>query len=243
MFCFSVPTLPIFLEMTAMKKSVLAAFLLALLVFIVVFDVTEYLTLTYFQTVRTELSLAVEAAPWTFRAGFFLVYVVVAALSIPGATVMTLAAGALFGFQWGLFLVSFASSIGATIAFLIARFFLGNWVQKRFEEQLVRVNEGIEREGNYYLFGLRMVPLVPFFAVNSVMGLTRMRLIPFYLVSQLGMLAGTAVYVFAGSSIGNLNSVADILNPGLVTAFALVGIFPFGARKFLNWLRSKRTSR
>ena len=226
-----------------MKKSVLAALLLALLVFIVVFDVTEYLTLTYFQTVRTELSLAVETAPWTFRAGFFLVYVVVAALSIPGATVMTLAAGALFGFRWGLFLVSFASSIGATIAFLIARFFLGNWVQKRFEEQLVRVNEGIEREGNYYLFGLRMVPLVPFFAVNSVMGLTRMRLIPFYLVSQLGMLAGTAVYVFAGSSIGNLNSVTDILNPGLVTAFALVGIFPFGARKFLNWLRSKRTSR
>ena len=226
-----------------MKKSVLAALLLIIIISIVVFDVTGYLTLSYFQSIRMDLVSAVESAPWTFRAGFFLVYIVVAAFSIPGATVMTLAAGALFGFKWGLFLVSFASSIGATFAFVIARFFLGDWIQKRFADQLIRVNEGVEREGNYYLFGLRMVPLVPFFAVNSVMGLTRMRLIPFYVVSQIGMLAGTGVYVFAGSSIGNLNSVADILNPGLITAFALVGLFPFGARKFLDWLGVKRMSR
>jgi len=239
----SVQAFSIVIEYVAMKKSVLAALLLVLIISIVVFDVMGYLTLSYFQTVRTDLVLAVEAAPWTFRAGFFLVYIVVTALSIPGATVMTLAAGALFGFKWGLFLVSFASSIGATFAFVIARFFLGDWIQKRFADQLIRVIEGVEREGNYYLFGLRMVPLVPFFAVNSVMGLTRMRLIPFYVVSQIGMLAGTGVYVFAGSSIGNLNSVADILNPGLITAFALVGLFPFGARKFLDWLGIKRMSR
>ena len=225
-----------------MKKSVLAALLLIAIISIVVFDVPGYLTLSYFQSIRTDLVSAVEAAPWTFRAGFFLIYIVVAAFSIPGATVMTLAGGALFGFKWGLFLVSFASSIGATFAFVIARFFLGDWVQKRFADQLIRVNEGIEREGNYYLFGLRMVPLVPFFVVNSVMGLTRMRLIPFYVVSQIGMLAGTGVYVFAGSSIGNLISVADVLNPGLIIAFALVGLFPFGARKFLDWLGAKRMS-
>ena len=225
-----------------MNRAFLAGVLLAMVALILVFDTTEYLTLSYFQSVRADLTLAVEAAPWTFRAGFFLIYIVVAAFSIPGATVMTLAAGALFGFKWGLFLVSFASSIGATFAFVIARFFLGDWIQKRFADQLIRVNEGIEREGNYYLFGLRMVPLVPFFVVNSVMGLTRMRLIPFYVVSQIGMLAGTGVYVFAGSSIGNLISVADILNPGVITAFALVGLFPFGARKFLDWLGAKRMS-
>ena len=226
-----------------MKKWILAALLLTVFIFSMVFDLTQYLTLSYFQTARKDLIVAVAAAPWTFRTGFFLVYVAVTAFSIPGATVMTLAAGALFGFQWGMLLVSFASSIGATFAFMIARFLLGNWVQKRFADQLIRVNEGIEREGNYYLFGLRMVPLVPFFAVNSIMGLTRMRLIPFYIVSQLGMLAGTAVYVYAGSSIGDLNSATDILNPSLVTAFVLVGTFPFTARKFLDWLGTKRSLR
>ena len=178
-----------------MTRALLASVLLALVALILVFDGTEYLTLSYFQAVRADLTLAVEAAPWTYRGGFFLAYIVVTALSIPGATIMTLAAGALFGFGWGLVLVSFASSIGATLAFTIARFLLGNWIQTRFAEQLVRVNEGIDRDGNYYLFGLRMVPLVPFFAVNSVMGLTEMRLQNFYLVSQLGMLAGTGVYL------------------------------------------------
>ena len=238
-WCYAVVT---GIEFFAMNRAFLAGVLLAMVALILVFDATEYLTLSYFQSVRADLTLAVEADPWTYRGGFFLVYIVVTALSIPGATIMTLAAGALFGFGWGLVLVSFASSIGATLAFTIARFLLGNWIQTRFAEQLVRVNEGIDRDGNYYLFGLRMVPLVPFFAVNSVMGLTGMRLKNFYLVSQLGMLAGTAVYVFAGSSIGNLNSVADILNPGLIMAFVLVGLFPFGARKFLDWLGIKRPS-
>ncbi len=173
-------------------------------------------------------------------AGYFLLYVAVTALSLPGAAIMTLAAGALFGFWPGLLLVSFASSIGATLAFLASRFLLRDWVQSRFGERLQAVNAGIEREGSFYLFSLRLVPLFPFFVINLVMGLTPMRAPTFYWVSQLGMLAGTAVYVNAGSRLGEINSLAGILSPGLLLSFALLGLFPLISKKILDLFKARK---
>ena len=149
---------------------------------------------------------------------------------------MTLAGGAIFGLFWGLVLVSFASSLGATVAMLIARTLLRDWVQGRFADQLTTVNEGIERDGSFYLFGLRMVPLFPFFVINVVMGLTPVPAWRFYWVSQLGMLAGTVVFVFAGTQLAAVESVADVLSPGLIAALSLLGLFPLLARKALDWM-------
>ena len=171
---------------------------------------------------------------------YFLLYVFVTALSIPGAAVMTLAGGALFGFWYALLLVSFASSIGATLAFLVSRLLLRDWVQGRFGRQLQSVNRGFEKDGPFYLFSLRLVPLVPFFVLNLLMGLLPIRTLPFYLVSQIGMLPGTAVYVNAGTQLGQLDSTAGILSPGLLLSFLLLAVFPYIARRLLLLLRARR---
>ena len=172
--------------------------------------------------------------------GFFGIYVLVAGLSLPGATVMTLAAGALFGWLWGLLIVSFASSIGATLALLIARSLLRDWVQGRFAQQLLVVNEGLRRDGGFYLFSIRMVPLLPFFIVNLVMGLTRISVWQFYWVSQVGMFAATVVFVFAGTQLAQVTSIGDVLSPGMIIALSLLGLFPLIARKSLQWLKQAR---
>jgi uncharacterized membrane protein YdjX (TVP38/TMEM64 family) len=203
-------------------------------------DLGRFLGLDYLNAIRSEASAAIAAHPVRASAIFFGVYVAVAALSLPGAAVMTLAAGALFGLAWGLLLVSFASSLGATLAMLISRRLLGDWVQRRFGEQLESVNRGLVADGGFYLFGIRMVPLFPFFVVNLVMGLTPIRTWTFYWVSQVGMLAGTAVYVFAGTQLGRIASPADILSPALIVAFSLLGLFPLVARKLMGWLRARR---
>ena len=153
---------------------------------------------------------------------------------------MTLAAGAVFGLWWGLLMVSFASSIGATLAMLISRTVLGTWVQGRFAPQLAVVNEGVERDGGFYLFGLRMVPLLPFFIINLVMGLTPIGTWRFYWVSQVGMLPGTFVFVFAGTQLASVSSLGDVLSPGLIVALSLLGLFPLIARKVLGWLTRRR---
>ena len=173
-------------------------------------------------------------------AAFFLIYVFVTALSLPGATVMTIAGGFLFGLRTGVILVSFASTIGATLAFLVSRFLLRNWVQTKFRDRLRAVNNGIEREGSFYLFTLRLVPLFPFFVVNLVMGLTPMRSVTFYWVSQLGMLPGTAVYVNAGTHLSRIENLSGILSPGLLLSFALLGIFPLIAHKGVDILKRRR---
>ncbi|MCV2867730.1 FAD-dependent oxidoreductase [Defluviimonas sp. WL0002] len=171
---------------------------------------------------------------------FFVTYVAVTAFSLPLAVWMTLAAGALFGFWWGLLLVSFASTAGATLAFLASRYLLSDWVHDRLGARLATIDEGIRRDGAFYLFTLRLIPAVPFFAVNLLMGLTPMRVTTFYLVSQIGMLAGTAVYVNAGTQLGRLDSVSGILSLPILLSFALLGIFPWVARFALSAVRRRR---
>lgn len=206
-----------------------------------VLDLGRFLSFEYLQSIRAEAVHAVQANPLGASAAFFAVYVTVAALSLPGAAIMTLAGGALFGLVWGLLLVSFASTVGATLAMLIARRLLGDWVQRRFALQLEAVNRGLARDGGFYLFTIRMVPLLPFFVVNLVMGLTPIRAWTFYWVSQIGMLAGTAVYVFAGTQLGAIAAPADVLSPGLIVALSLLGLFPLLARKGVAWLRARRS--
>lgn len=199
-------------------------------------DLDRFASLDYLKSVHGEVTAYVGQHPVQTSAAYFLVYVLVTGLSLPGAVVMTLAGGAIFGLFWGLVLVSFASSLGATVAMLIARTLLRDWVQGRFADQLTTVNEGIERDGSFYLFGLRMVPLFPFFVINVVMGLTPVPAWRFYWVSQLGMLAGTVVFVFAGTQLAAVESVADVLSPGLIAALSLLGLFPLLARKVLDWM-------
>jgi pyruvate/2-oxoglutarate dehydrogenase complex dihydrolipoamide dehydrogenase (E3) component/uncharacterized membrane protein YdjX (TVP38/TMEM64 family) len=171
---------------------------------------------------------------------FFAAYVAMTGLSLPGATLLTLLAGALFGLLWGTVLVSFASSIGATLAFLVSRFLLRDWVQARHGGQLQAINRGVEKEGGFYLFTLRLIPAVPFFVINLAMGLTPMGAITFYWVSQLGMLAGTIVYVYAGTQLAAIDSPRDILSPGLIGAFVLLGIFPLIAKKLVDTYKARR---
>lgn len=171
---------------------------------------------------------------------FFVIYVAVAALSLPFAVWMTLGAGALFGFWQGLVIVSFASSIGATLAFLAARYLLRDWVRERLGTRADTIDEGMRRDGPFFLFSLRLIPVIPFFAVNLLMGLTSIRALTFYLVSQVGMLAGTAAYVNAGTQLAKLESLSGIVSPALLLSFALLGLFPWIARMVLNLLKRRK---
>lgn len=173
---------------------------------------------------------------------YFVIYVLATALSLPGATILTLAGGAIFGFWTGLLIVSFASTIGATLAFLSARFILRDWVQGRFGHKLSAINEGFRKDGAFFLFVLRMVPLFPFFMVNLVSGLTPIKTSTYYIVSQIGMLAGTAVYVNAGTQLASIGSPSEILSPKILVSFALLGIFPVIAKKIIGVLRKKNNN-
>ncbi|MDA8257619.1 MAG: FAD-dependent oxidoreductase [Betaproteobacteria bacterium] len=180
------------------------------------------------------------AHPWLAAWIFLAIYVTVTALSLPGATVMTLAGGAIFGLLWGTLLVSFASSLGATLAFLASRFLLRDWVAARFGRRLQAIDDGIRREGGFYLFTLRLVPVFPFFMINLLMGLTPLRTATFYWVSQLGMLAGTLVYVNAGTQLAAIDSLSAILSPGLIASFTLLGIFPLIAKKTVDAIKARK---
>ncbi|MEW6076325.1 MAG: FAD-dependent oxidoreductase [Thermodesulfobacteriota bacterium] len=204
------------------------------------FDLGQYLNFNYLKSRHAALVSFYSGHQFMAMAGYMAVYVIVAALSFPGAAVMTLAGGAIFGFWRGLVLVSFASSIGATLAFLMARFFLKNAVQKKFADRLEAINRGIEKDGAFYLFSLRLVPVFPFFVINLVMGLTPIRTSVFYWVSQVGMLAGTAVYVNAGTQLAKINSMTGILSPGLMASFVLIGIFPLMARKITAAIKRRK---
>lgn len=174
----------------------------------------------------------------------FLIYVAVTGLSLPGATAMTLVYAWLFGFWRTLLLVSFASTLGATLAFLLSRFLLRQTIQNKFGDRLQKFNESLEREGAFYLFTLRLIPAVPFFVINVVMGLTPMRTRTFWWVSQVGMLAGTAVYVYAGASVPSIRDISEkgILTPQLFAALLLLGVFPFAVKKIMGRLRPSTTS-
>jgi uncharacterized membrane protein YdjX (TVP38/TMEM64 family) len=168
------------------------------------------------------------------------IYILVTSLSLPGAAVMTLAGGALFGLVVGTVVVSFSSTIGATLACFAARFILRDWIQKKFGDKLKTVNEGVEKEGALYLFTVRLIPVFPFWLINLVMGLTSMPLKTFYWVSQVGMLAGTIVYVNAGKELGKIDSLSGILSPTLILSFVLLGLFPIITKKLLGIYKKKK---
>ncbi|MGD9343009.1 MAG: FAD-dependent oxidoreductase, partial [Desulfuromonadales bacterium] len=207
--------------------------IIVLVVAFFAFDLHRFLTLESLKERQQAFSDYYSANRVLTVAIYFILYVVVTALSLPGAAVMTLAGGALLGFWVALVTVSFASTIGATLAFLVSRFLLRDWVQGKFGDKLVTINEGIDKEGGFYLFTLRLVPLIPFFAINLVMGLTTMRTITYYWVSQVGMFAGTVVYVNAGTQLGKIESAAGILSPGIIISFVILGIFPLIAKKII----------
>ncbi|NOX92623.1 MAG: FAD-dependent oxidoreductase, partial [Gammaproteobacteria bacterium] len=228
-----------------MKKGLNSRSLVVLVVVLLVaaffvFDLGQYLTLDYLKSQRQSFLDYYADNRFTTLAIYFAIYVAVAALSLPGAAVMTLAGGAVFGLATGLLLISFASTIGATFAFMISRFVLRDTVQNRFRDKLKAINTGVEKEGDFYLFTLRLIPLFPFFVINLVMGLTPMKAWRFYLVSQIGMLPGTAVFVNAGSQLGALESLSGILSPGLILSFALLGIFPLLAKKLVSFIKSRK---
>jgi pyruvate/2-oxoglutarate dehydrogenase complex dihydrolipoamide dehydrogenase (E3) component/uncharacterized membrane protein YdjX (TVP38/TMEM64 family) len=204
------------------------------------FDLGSYLQFDSLQQRVGELRQWYSANPLLAGLMYFVLYVVVTALSVPGAAVMTLAGGALFGFWYALLLVSFASSVGATLAFLVSRLLLRDWVQGRFGRQLRAVNEGFARDGSFYLFSLRLVPLFPFFIINLLMGLLPIGTWRYYWVSQLGMLPATAVYVNAGTRLGELESASGIISPALLASFVLLAIFPLLARWLLGYIQSRR---
>ena len=217
--------------------------LLALLVctaLFFVFDLGQYLNLAAIKSRQAALEAWRAEQPLRAALAFFAAYVAVTALSLPGAAVMTLAVGAVFGLGWGTLIVSFASSIGATLAFLAARWLLGDWVQARFADRLAALNAGMARDGAFYLFTLRLVPVLPFFVINLAIGLTRIRPLTFYGVSQLGMLPGTLVYVNAGTQLGRIDSLAGIVSPGLLGALVLLGVFPLVARRLGDALRARK---
>lgn len=224
------------------RNIVLAALLVAIVAFFAL-GFQHHLTLEALRQQHGVLLAYRDAHPLILAVGFFAVYIAVAALSLPVAALLTLAAGAAFGLLWGSVLVSFASTIGATLAFLASRLLFRDLVQRRFGRRLASVNRGIEKEGAFYLFALRLVPVFPFFVVNLVMGLTPLRTRTFYWVSQLGMLAGTVVYVNAGTQLGQLQSLSGVLSPGLLASFALLGIFPLLARWVLDRIKARRMYR
>lgn len=202
-------------------------------------DLGRYLSLDWLKSQQEAIAAWQASRPLAAAAIFFMLYVGVTALSLPGAALMTLAGGAMFGLWWGLLIVSFASSIGATLAFLVSRFLLRDWVASRFGQRLASIDAGIRREGAFYLFTLRLVPVFPFFLVNLLLGLTPMKTRTFYWVSQLGMLAGTLVYVNAGTQLAKIDSLSGIVSPGLLLSFALLGVFPLIARKIVETVRNR----
>jgi uncharacterized membrane protein YdjX (TVP38/TMEM64 family) len=198
-------------------------------------DLDRYFSLEYFRAQREAIDAYHRERPLALAAAYFLIYVAVTGLSLPGAAIMTLAGGAVFGLLWGTVLVSFASTLGATLAFLASRFLLRDWVQSKFGNKLKPINEGVAREGAFYLFALRLVPAFPFVAINLVMGLTPIRTWTYAWVSQLGMLAGTIAYVYAGTQLGEFR-----LSFGLVAAFTILGLFPLAAKKLLDAIKARR---
>ena len=204
------------------------------------FDLGQYLTLESLKSHRQSFQDYYAENTVLTMGVYLLVYVAVAGLSLPGAAILTLAGGALFGVVVGTVLVSFGSTIGATCAFLCARFLLGDVVQQKFGDKLKAINEGIEKEGAFYLFTLRLIPAFPFFVINLVMGLTPIKVATFFFVSQVGMLPGTIVYVNAGTQLSQLESLSGILSPSLWGSFALLGLFPLIAKKSLGLLRKRK---
>ncbi len=223
-----------------MKKIVIVLLIIAAVISFFIFDLDTVLTFDNNKANQAELIELRDSSPFLVSFVFFSLYVLVTALSLPGAVIMTLAGGGLFGLAWGFVLISFASTIGATLAFLVSRYLLRDSVQSRFGDKLSAINKGVEREGAFYLFTLRLVPIFPFFLINILMGLTPIKTWSFYWVSQVGMPAGTLVYINAGTQLAKIDSLAGILSPGQLLSFALLGVFRLIAKKVTEGLKKKK---
>jgi pyruvate/2-oxoglutarate dehydrogenase complex dihydrolipoamide dehydrogenase (E3) component/uncharacterized membrane protein YdjX (TVP38/TMEM64 family) len=221
-------------------KWLLLALIATLVAVFFFFDLKSVFDLAYLKSRQAQIDELYGASPLLVAGGFFAVYIAVTGLSLPGAAIMTLAAGAIFGLLWGSIIVSFASSIGATLAFLASRYLLRDSIQARFGDKLKAINAGIDKDGAFYLFTLRLVPAFPFFVINLVMGLTPIKTRTFYWVSQVGMLAGTVVYVNAGTQLAQIESVTGILSPGLLVSFILLGLFPLIAKKIIDMVKARK---
>lgn len=229
--------------MTAGKRWGLLAVLLVAVTAFFALGLQRYLSLEYVKSQQGQLEAWRAANPLVAALSFFGLYIGVTALSLPGATILTLAAGAIFGLGWGSLIASFAASIGATLAFLMSRVVLRDWVQAKFGERLAAINEGVRKDGAFYLFSLRVVPLFPFFLINLAMGLTRIRVLTYYWVSQIGMLLGTLVYVNAGTQLARIDKLADVASPGVLASLALLGLFPLIAKKGVELFRARKATR
>ena len=223
-----------------MKKILILAIVAGLIVVYFIFDLGQYLDLDYFKQQQERIMAYRESFPIRTAAIFFIAYILVTGLSLPGAAIATLVGGAIFGLLWGTVLVSFASVMGASCAFLVSRHILRDTIQNRYGDRLRTINEGCEKDGAVYLFTLRMVPLFPFFLINLLMGLTPMRLGMFFIVSQIGMLPGTIVYVNAGTQIAKIDSLGSILSPALIASFVLLGIFPLISKKIIDAFKARK---
>lgn len=223
-----------------MKKAVLALVLIGAIAAYFAFDLGQYLSLENFKASQADIVAAKDANPVLYIAGFFLLYVAVTGLSIPGAAIMSLVAGALFGVVLGTLIVSFASTMGATLAFLSSRYLLRDWVQGKFGERLRAVDDGLEKDGAFYLFTLRLIPVFPFFVINLLMGLTRIKTGTFFGVSQIGMLPATIVFVNAGTQISRIESTAGLLSPTLIASFVALALFPWAAKAIVAVVKRSR---
>ena len=223
-----------------MKKAILVLVLLSAIAAYFIFDLGQFLSLENFKASQSDIVAAKDANPILYITGFFILYVAVTGLSIPGAAIMSLVAGALFGVVVGTIIVSFASTIGATLAFLSARFVLRDWVQGKFGTRLRVIDDGLQKDGAFYVFTLRLIPVFPFFVINLLMGLTRIKTPTFFWVSQLGMLPATIVFVNAGTQISRIESPAGLLSPALIASFVALAFFPWAAKGIVALLKRGR---
>jgi uncharacterized membrane protein YdjX (TVP38/TMEM64 family) len=221
------------------KKWIILAIVVGFIAAARLFHLDQYLTLTFLKGSLDRISELYGDNRATVLGAYFIIYVLTAALSLPGAAPLGILGGALFGFWTATLVVSFASTIGATLACFVSRFLLRDWIQNRFGDKIAQVNEGIEKEGTFYLFTLRLIPVFPFWMINLIMGITKMPMMKFYWVSQAGMLPGTMVFVNAGKELAKIDSLKGIFSPGLIISFALIGILPVAVKKSVDFYRSR----
>ncbi len=222
------------------NKIIIVLVVIGLVAVFRIFNLGDYLSLSYIKESQEKFEIMYTEHPAAVIAGYMGIYILVISLSLPGAAVMTVIAGALFGLLAGTILVSFASTIGSTLACFVSRFILRDWIQGKFGDKLETVNEGIEKEGALYLFTLRLIPVFPVWLINLVMGLTKMPLRTFFWVSQVGMLAGTIVYVNAGKELAKIDSLSGIFSPTLILSFVILGLFPITAKKLLALYKKRK---
>jgi uncharacterized membrane protein YdjX (TVP38/TMEM64 family) len=224
---------------SSMKKVAIVILVIGLFALFKILHLDQYLTLTYIKASQGKFALLYAEHTVVVVAAYTVVYILVTSLSLPGAAVLTIAGGAIFGLWTGTLIVSFASTIGATIACSVSRFLLRDWVQSRFTDKISRINNEIEKEGAFYLFTLRLIPIFPFWIINLVIGVTKISLFTFYWISQVGMLPGTIVYINAGKELAKIESISGMLSPSLIFSFVLLGLFPITVKKLMALYRSR----